>query len=108
MAKCLMARLAVLQGQPQRALELSQEAAEDLWVAGLMPSVRSEEIYLVHYEILHASDKPAEAAQWLRRARQILDSKAASIRDPHQRQKFLQRVKVSRAILHNDPDVPAR
>jgi len=102
-AKCLMARLAMLHKQPERALILSQEAAEELWAVGIMPAVRSEEVYLVHYEILIANNKPAEAQQWMQRAKHILEAKVASIRDSRQQRDFIEKVKVSRSIFRAIP-----
>jgi tetratricopeptide (TPR) repeat protein len=102
-AKCLMARLAMLQRQSERALILSQEAAGKLWTVGTMPAVRSEEVYLVHYEILIANNRPDDAQQWLQRAKQVLEVKVASIQDPGRQQDFLERVKVNRSILDAIP-----
>ena len=102
-AKCLMARLEILRRQPEQALILSQEAAEELWTAGLMPAIRSEEVYLINYEILIANYRPDEAQQWLQRAKQVLEAKIASIHDPRRQQDFREKVKVSRSILNAIP-----
>jgi len=64
-----------------------------------MPAVRSEEVYLTHYEVLLVNDKPAEAWTWLRRASDVLEAKAASIHDAERRRDFRERVKTSRSIL---------
>lgn len=98
-ARCLQARLAVLRDQNEKGLAFSQQAAGDLWRAGLMPAVRSEEVYLTHYEVLLVNDKPAEAWTWLRRASDVLEAKAASIHDAERRRDFRERVKTSRSIL---------
>ncbi|MEV6346505.1 hypothetical protein [Actinoplanes sp. NPDC051851] len=57
-----------------------------------MPSLRSEELYLIHFQV--TGDVTA-----LDRAYAILEAKAATITDPDHRRVFLTRVPVSAAIM---------
>jgi len=84
-------------GYRQRALDSSRRAVERLAAVGTMPALRTEEIYITRYKVLRATGEE-EAADWLARARQILDAKAATIASPALREQFLIGTSVSRYI----------
>lgn len=98
-ALSLAAKLALTQGRVADAVELSGQAMAHLERVGTMPSLRTEEVYLIHYEALMAAGDQAQARHWLERAAQVLEEKAASIGDPDRVATFLERVPVSRVIL---------
>jgi tetratricopeptide (TPR) repeat protein len=98
-ALSLAARLALAQGEVAGAVELSGRAVAHLEKVGTMPSLRTEEVYLVQYEVLTAASDQAQARQWLERAAEVLTEKAASIGDPDRAAMFLERVPTSRAIV---------
>jgi tetratricopeptide (TPR) repeat protein len=98
-ALSLAAKLALTQGRVAAAVELSGQAMTRLERVGTMPSLRTEEVYLVHYEALMAAGDRVQARRWLERAAEVLREKAASIGDPGRVATFLERVPVSRAFL---------
>jgi tetratricopeptide (TPR) repeat protein len=94
-ALSLRARLLAEKGDLDAAVPLSTEAAGRLDTAGALPALRSEEIYLIHYEVLTAAGRAVEATEALRKAKVILWDKAATIADPDRRRQFLTGVPVS-------------
>jgi len=95
----LRARIALAEGRLEDAVGLSTRAVEQLMErGGAVPATRSEEILFAHVHVLEAvdaSDAPAHAAQ----AARIVRAKAASLDDEAQRTSFLERVRLSRAVL---------
>src|SRR6266545_705168 len=99
-ALALHATVALEQGEKLVALALSEQAAAGLDQAGTLPALRSEEIYLVRHNALRAGSYDSdEADRSLRRAWEILCTKASTVDDPRRRQIFYTQVPVSVAII---------
>jgi tetratricopeptide (TPR) repeat protein len=98
-AHSLLAQRALMCNEPEEALPPSRKAAERLWRAKMLPAVRAEEVFFIHYQVLRANGNIDEASSWLDRAYRILEAKAASLRDDELRRVFRERVPVSKAIL---------
>jgi tetratricopeptide (TPR) repeat protein len=86
-------------GDLNEALMASSQAVQRLAETGTMPMVRTEQIYLTRYRVLHAIGSHLEAAEWLGRARRVLIGKAGSISSPRLREQFLARTPTSREIM---------
>jgi tetratricopeptide (TPR) repeat protein len=99
MTRSLLARLHLEDSKPRLALGFSQGAAEQLWRAQVLPAVRAEEVYYVHYQVLDANGQTQNSTKWLRRAWDVLRTKAESVSDEQWRNVFLERVATSRAIM---------
>jgi tetratricopeptide (TPR) repeat protein len=93
-------------GRPRDALAASARAVERLAAAGTMPALRTEEIYMVRYKVLHATGAEAEAAGWLARAGHTLALKAATIPSARLREQFLSGTPTSREIMSATADTP--
>ncbi|WP_149262396.1 tetratricopeptide repeat protein [Actinomadura sp. K4S16] len=96
-AEAMLARTELALGDRLAARSAGDRAATRLREAGTMPALRTEEIHLVHYEVLRAVGDPAADAA-LDEAHRILLRKAATLPPAH-RETFLQRVPVSRSII---------
>ena len=68
-----------------------------------MPDVVAEEIYHAHALILARSGTPGDAALSAAEATEVVQAKAASLRDPAHRTSFLERVRLSREIVAASP-----
>jgi tetratricopeptide (TPR) repeat protein len=99
MTRSLLARLHLEDSKPRLALGFSQGAAEQLWRAQVLPAVREEEVYYLHFQVLNANGQSENSTRWLRRAWDVLGRKAQSISDERRRNVFLKRVHTSRAIV---------
>lgn len=97
-AYSLLARLSLQQNQPLAALAFSIVAAEELQDHGTLPALRVEEIFFHHAQILQATSKFAEATSFLEKAHAVIIQKADTLRDPLDRQTFLDRVPLCREI----------
>jgi predicted ATPase len=98
-AGSIRARVALARGRTAEAVALSTAAAEELERrGGAVPAVRSEEILYTHHLVLAAADA-AGTLEPLSSAARTVETKAASLDDPAQRQSFLTRVRLSREIL---------
>jgi tetratricopeptide (TPR) repeat protein len=86
-------------GDRHGALTASSQAVQRLAETGIMPTVRTEQIYFVRYRVLDATGADAEAADWLARARETISTKAATITLARLRDQFLTRAPTSREIL---------
>jgi tetratricopeptide (TPR) repeat protein/energy-coupling factor transporter ATP-binding protein EcfA2 len=96
--RALQARVALRRGKAERAVELARSAAEALEAAGgEIPVYRSEEILYTCARILHETGA-GDPSPWLVRARAKVEEKAASLADPAERESFLTRVRLSRAV----------
>ena len=98
-AASLRARVLLAQGRAAEALEPSSHAAHELERhGGAVPTIRGERILFTHGLVLEANGAP-DAADWFARAAAIVHAKADSLSDPAQRQSYLERVRLSAAIL---------
>jgi tetratricopeptide (TPR) repeat protein len=98
-ALALRALACLALGDQAGAGDSSAQAAEALEAAGTMPALRTEEVYLVRYEVLKATGAAPEAAAWLCRAYRVLRDKEATIQSPGLREQFLTRVPTSSRIM---------
>jgi tetratricopeptide (TPR) repeat protein len=97
--RALQAHVALRRGDPERAVELARLAAEALEAAGgEIPVYRSEEIFYTCAQILSETGA-GDPSPWLTKARAKVEEKAASLHDPGERESFLTRVRLSRAII---------
>jgi predicted ATPase len=95
----LRARVALAEGRIDDAVDLSTRAAAELEQrGGAVTAVRSEEVLFAHAQVLAAAGSP-EAAQRFAEAARVVQAKADSLKDPAQRESFLTRVRLSRAVL---------
>jgi hypothetical protein len=95
----LRARVALAEDRLPEAVELSTAALERLTKhGGEVPAVRSEEILFTHARVLTAAGSP-DAAEYATAAARTVRAKAASLEDPQQREAFLERVRLSRAVI---------
>jgi tetratricopeptide (TPR) repeat protein len=86
-------------GDYDGACTASAQAIDRLAVTGTMPTLRTEEVYLVRSQTLQATGEEAAAAEWLAQARLILRRKAATIASPQLREQFLTGVPICRTIM---------
>jgi tetratricopeptide (TPR) repeat protein len=86
-------------GRLTDALDASEGAVGRLEETGPLPALRSEEVYLTRYKVLHAAGASAEAAVWAARARQTIMAKARSLPSAQLREQFLAGTPVAREIL---------
>ena len=99
-ALSLRAVLELARDDAAAAVEASGEAVASLVErGGAVPALRSEEVYFRHSMALTAAGRSDEAAQALRRAREIVDEKAATIHDDEMQRSFREEVPLNRAIL---------
>lgn len=99
-ALCLLSKVQLELGHVGQAVLLCGEAVRQLEAAGgMMPALRTEEIYHGQYEALRKSGRLAEATRSLKEARRHALAKADSIADPVQRMTFLRRVRLNQAIF---------
>jgi tetratricopeptide (TPR) repeat protein/energy-coupling factor transporter ATP-binding protein EcfA2 len=97
----LRARVALAEDRLPEAVELSTAALERLTKhGGEVPAVRSEEILFTHARVLAAAGSPD--AEYAAAAARTVRAKAASLEDPQQREAFLKRVRLSRAVIGGD------
>lgn len=89
-------------GELQTALAMSALATERLLAVGTMPALRTEEVFITRYKVLREAGAHEEAADWLYRAREVLNAKAATIPSPALRQEFLTGTALSRYIVAPD------
>ena len=95
----LRARVALAEHRITDALELSTQAVEELAArGGAVPATRSEEILFAHARILAAAGAD-QAPDYFAQAVAIVEAKAASLPDPAQRASFLERVRLSAAVV---------
>jgi hypothetical protein len=95
----LQARVALAQGDLDKAVRLSGCAVDELEARGWkVTAVRSEEIVHWHARILEAAHLP-EAVRFRGQAAAIVNAKADSLTDPAQRERFLCNVRLTRDIL---------
>jgi tetratricopeptide (TPR) repeat protein len=93
------ARIALAERRVEDAVTLSARAVELLNEhGGRVPTVQSEEVFLVHAQALRAAGSP-DARRHAETAERIVSDKAASLHDLTQRMSFLERVKLSRDVL---------
>jgi hypothetical protein len=93
------ARIALAEGRVSDAVTLSTRAVELIEEhGGRVPTVQSEEIFLVHARALLAAGSD-EARGYAEKAERIVREKADSLQDPAQRTSFLERVPLSRDVL---------
>jgi tetratricopeptide (TPR) repeat protein len=81
------------------AVQYSTEAIDLLQALRTLPALRNEEILFNHSQVLRQAGKAQEARLYLEQACEVLRQKARSIKEDDDRQSFLERVPVSRAIL---------
>jgi tetratricopeptide (TPR) repeat protein len=86
-------------GDQAGAGDASAQAVAALEAAGTMPALRTEEVFLVRFEVLRATGADTEAAGWLSRAYRVLRAKEATIQGPGLREQFLTRVPTSSRIM---------
>jgi tetratricopeptide (TPR) repeat protein len=98
MAKVLLSRMHLDQGAPGSAVTYSKEAADTLDRYGMLPAVRSEEVWYWHGVCLQANGQEEPAAGYFRRARDVVVSKAASIADESRRYQYLERIALNRLV----------
>ncbi|MCG5435239.1 hypothetical protein [Micromonospora foliorum] len=98
-ALILHAQVRLELGDLPGAVTLAEQAAIRLEKVGALPALRSEEVHLVHHDVLRRAGRDADAQRALARARDILLAKAETMADPEHRRAFLTRVPVSAAIL---------
>jgi hypothetical protein len=98
-AQILKARIALKQGDLAGALALSRCAAEALRSAGLLPAVRSEEVYFIHYMCLQANGSAQEALEWLEEAARVVNAKSRGISNAQTRADYREKIRVSRAVI---------
>jgi hypothetical protein len=92
------ARIALADGRDPDALTLSTHAVELLEAhGGSVPTVQSEEIFLVHTQVLIAAGREG-ARVYAERAEAIVKEKADSLQGAA-RTSFLERVQLSRDVL---------
>ena len=108
-ALALHAQVRAELGDLDRAAALAGEAATRVRAAGALPALRTEEVFLVHHDVLRRQQHDREADDALRLAYTVLMDKAATIHDPARRAVFLTRVPVSAAIVaaHDRHAAPA-
>jgi tetratricopeptide (TPR) repeat protein len=87
-------------GDQAGATAASAEATMKLEATGTMPALRTEEVYLVRYQVLSSIGAKREAEKCLIQARRVLLSKAATISAPALREQFLTRVPTSLEIMN--------
>jgi tetratricopeptide (TPR) repeat protein len=93
------ARIAVAEDRLADALAFSSEAVEVLQARrGTVTATRAEEILLTHSQILERTHS-SEASSFATQAAEVVRAKARSLADPAQRQSYLTRVEVTRAVL---------
>lgn len=96
-ALSLRVRAALAKGENERALALSQEMIDFFERFGILPALRSEEIYYVHAQALAANGLP-ESAEYVTRARGIVSEKYGRINDAEASKRFLDRIPLNRWI----------
>jgi tetratricopeptide (TPR) repeat protein len=104
-AGALRARIALLEGRADVAVELSTQAVQVLDDhKGAVPAVRSEEILFTHARALEAAGNAESARDAYARAARIVRDKAESLASyPEQRDTFLTRVWLTREVLAAAP-----
>lgn len=98
-ARMLLARLYLGSGAPDFAVLYSQEAASTLELQGILPAVRSEEVWFVQGVCLRAQGNEAAAQKFFIRARDSIGKKAGSISDAARKYQYLERVPLNKSIL---------
>jgi tetratricopeptide (TPR) repeat protein len=98
-ALALVARARLALGDLDGAAAASAAATEKLEAAGTMPALRTEEVYLIRYEVLNSLGAQTDAQTYLARAQRVLLRKAATVIDPALRGQFLARVPISAKIM---------
>lgn len=94
----LRARIALLQGRADEALELSLRAVTPLEKRrSVVPTIRAEEIFLSHARVLEGANQEG-AERYIDKAARVVRQKADSLQDPAQRHSYLTRVRLSREI----------
>src|SRR5260370_39573777 len=89
----------------EAALEHSTQAIKHLKQSGIMSALRIEEILYNHYLVLKAAKHEQEASDYIKEAYAIVQEKAETISNPVQKQTFLERVPVSKAIVMAFQDI---
>jgi len=95
----MQGQLELFNQNPDEAHKHSTRAVDYLKKVGIMPALRVEEIYFNHAKVLQAAGDAKEAQNFCRQAHEVLVQKAGSIREPHLRESYLQRVPLSKAIM---------
>jgi tetratricopeptide (TPR) repeat protein len=99
-ARSLRARVAIAEGRAAEALELSTQSVSQLEKRdGVVPTVRAEEIFFAHAQVLERAQQPGSEHYVLEAARRVRE-KADSLQDPAQRESYRTRVRLSREILN--------
>jgi tetratricopeptide (TPR) repeat protein len=102
-ALTLLARAALDLRDYEGACAASMRAVARLTATGTMPALRTEEVFLAHYQAFSAAGNESEAVASLTRAQLILKQKAATIASPEHREQFLTRVQTSFEIMRAKP-----
>jgi predicted ATPase len=98
-ALSLRSLVALQKNQIDDAIQYSTRAIHFLQELGNLPALRKEEILFNHYYVLSEAGKAEEARPFLEQAHEVLQQKAQSIQEDNDRQSFLERVLISRAII---------
>lgn len=99
MSLCLLAQLELTEGHADQALQNSERAVALLEAAGVMPAVRSQEVYFCHSVMLAACDRRDDAEVYLDKAAAIIATIADTIEAPDRRETFLSRVPINQQVL---------
>ena len=99
MSFSLLAQLELGTGHIDAALEHSRKAVGLLEAAGVMPAVRSQEIFYQHALVLHRCELFEEARTYLGRAAAAIRTKAATIDSAEKRETFFAAVAINRQVL---------
>ena len=95
----LLGRLALAEGRAADGVAQSEEAVAKLKDCGwFVTATRGEEILYEHARILEAAGSPG-AAEFVGLAKDMVQKKAVTLRDPAHKQSYLERVRLSREIL---------
>jgi hypothetical protein len=98
-ARSLRARIALSEGRPGEALELSTQAVTPLEKrGGVVPTVRAEEILFAHARVLEGANQEG-AEHYVAEAARVVRGKQDSLQDPAQRRSYGTRVRLSRQIF---------
>ena len=96
----LLGRLSLAEGRAADAVAPSSEAVSKLEHCGwYVTATRGEEILFAHAQILEAAGLP-DATKFVRLAKEMVQTKAGTLREPEQRRSYLERVPLSREILN--------
>lgn len=94
-----LGRLALDQQRPDEAVEASTRAVNRLQASGPLPALRTEEVLFTHHLCLASSGFLEEAEQFLETAYLEVLRKADHLQHPADRERYLSRVPLSRAII---------